>query len=469
MPALSESRFLRLFTFTALYLAQGVPWGFISVGYVVLLTDLGLDSAAIGAAIGLAYLPWSFKILWGPLLDAVPQLRIGRRRPFIIAAELLMGVTLVGLMLVDPRTSLPAVAALLFLHNTFAAMQDVATDALAVDLLTEDERGRANSFMWAGKSLGVVMGGGGGTLVAKHFGWSALFVAMAVSIWLVMLLPLLLRERPPQPDDRPLEPGLLRLGWFLLPFALVAAVMYGLSELESAYAEHPLVGLIAIIQPFAAVFGAILAWPLVDRTGFDQLRRSFSFPTPWWGVLAAVLTPAGYAMVGPAMSRMVRADLHLTEENIAFLSGVVDPVSGVIGALVGGILADRLGARRAIAGLMVLIAAGLATWAGFPGLWTSQAFLVGWTFGFQGLVNAYSAATLGLYMSLSNPKIGATHFAVYMAATNLTYAWTSPFGGEIADRYGIVALFMVAAVVQLAALALVPPLDAKRAAAAYGG
>src|SRR5688572_12420366 len=94
--ALSESRLLRLLTFGALYFAQGVPWGFISVGYVVLLADQGLDNTAIGKAMALAYLPWSFKVLWGPLLDAVPALRIGRRRPFIIASELLMGFTILS-------------------------------------------------------------------------------------------------------------------------------------------------------------------------------------------------------------------------------------------------------------------------------------------------------------------------------------------------------------------------------------
>ncbi|MBA2320758.1 MAG: MFS transporter [Deltaproteobacteria bacterium] len=468
MPTLADSRPLRLLTLSLLYLAQGIPWGFIAVGYVVLLADSGLDAAAIGAAVGLAYLPWSFKILWGPLLDAVPQLRIGRRRPFIVFAELFMGITLVGLMLIDPKTSLPAVAAMLFLHNTFAAMQDVAVDALAVDLLTDDERGRANSFMWAGKSLGVVIGGGGGTVFAKHYGWSALFIVMAIAIWAIMLLPLVFRERPARPDDVPVHPRLLRLSWFLLPFAIVGAVMYGLSELESRYAEHPLAPLIPIAQPFFAVFGAIAAWPLVDREGFARLRASFSFPTPWWGVVAGILTPAGYAMIGPAMSRMTRVDLALSEERIAFLSGTVDPVAGVIGALLGGIVADRLGARRAIGFLMVLLSGTLAVWAAADDLWPSWPFLVTWTFAFQLFVNAYSAATLGLFMSLSNPRIGATHFAVYMAATNLTYAWTAPFGGEISDRYGIAVLFGVAAAIQVVTIGILPFLDAARARREYG-
>jgi hypothetical protein len=108
--SLSESRLLRFITFGALYLGQGIPWGFISVGYVVLLSDAGLDNEAVGAAMSWAYLPWSFKILWGPLIDRFPSRRFGRRRPYIAAAEFLMGLTLVALLFVDPAAQLGVVS-----------------------------------------------------------------------------------------------------------------------------------------------------------------------------------------------------------------------------------------------------------------------------------------------------------------------------------------------------------------------
>ncbi|MEN0061340.1 MAG: MFS transporter [Myxococcota bacterium] len=459
MPSLSESRRLRLLTFTALYFAQGVPWGFISVGYVVLLADLGLDNTAVGAAIGLAYLPWSFKILWGPLLDAVPPLRVGRRRPFIVFAELMMGLTLVAMMPLDPLTQLPWISLLLFLHNTFASLQDVAVDALAVELLEEAERGRANALMWASKSLGVALGGGGGTVLAKSLGWSNLFIVMALCIWAIVLLPLLLRERPPSADDTPVDARLLRLGWFLVPFAAVGAVMWGLSTLDRPW--------VPIVQPFAALAGALAAWPLVDRTGFGQLQRSFSFATPWWGIAAAVFTPAGYALVSIPMTRMIRADLQLSEERIAFLTGVVDPAAGVVGALVGGLLADRLGARPTVGALMGGIAACLAVFGLTEAWWPSYGFLIGWTIAQMMLVNGYNAGMLSLYQGLSNPRIGATHFAVYMAATNLTYAWASPLGGLLADTWGFPVLFGIAATVQLATIALVSRLDVVNARTTY--
>ncbi|MEZ4241664.1 MAG: MFS transporter [Myxococcota bacterium] len=457
MPALSESRALRLVFFTVLYLAQGLPWGFVAVGYGVMLSDLGLDNAAIGAALGLAYLPWSFKILWGPLLDAVPPLRMGRRRPFVVVAELLMGLTLLALWWIDPREDLALASGVLFLNNTFASLQDVAVDAMAVDLLQEDERGRANALMWAGKSLGVAIGGGGGLLLVKVAGWGALFVTLAVLVWSVALLPLTLRERPPSPEDQPVDRRMVGLLGFLVPFLAVGAAMYGLSLVDAPW--------VAIVQPFVAVFGALLCWPLVDRAGFRELVASFSTRLPWAGLVVALGTPVGYAMIQAAQSRLYRAELHLSEEIIASLSGVIDPLSGVVGALVGGFLADRYGARAVMGGAMGIVGAALLVFAGASGQWPHYAFLAGWTVAFIGAVNAYSAASLGLFMGISNPRIGATHFAVYMAATNLTYSWTAPFGGEVADRLGYVALFALAAAIQIGTVVLLLGVPARVRAA----
>ncbi len=50
-----------------------------------------------------------------------------------------------------------------------------------------------------------------------------------------------------------------------------------------------------------------------------------------------------------------------------------------------------------------------------------------------------------------------------MAATNLTYAWTSPVGGRLADRYGVAATFAVGAIVQLLMIGLLFLVDPKKA------
>ena len=246
MPRLYESRSLRLLFFTALCFAQGVPWGFIAVGYVVLSADLGFDNSAVGAALGLAYLLWP-----------------------IIFAELTMGITLLAMMPFDPDVG-----------------QQVA-----------GRRARGRRRHGARQAPGLVdpVRGDGAVHAGDH------------------AVPAVHTGAPPG-----------RRRW-----------------------PHQ-----------CAPVEAHLA--LVDRAGSSQTRRAFSFSAPWWGVAAAALTPAGNALVSSPMSRMSRADLRLSEERIAFLSGAVDPVSGVVGALVGDVLADRFGARRTVGALMGGIAMCLA-------------------------------------------------------------------------------------------------------------
>jgi MFS transporter, PAT family, beta-lactamase induction signal transducer AmpG len=424
VKTLVESRLTRFVVLAALYFAQGIPWGFVSVGYVVFLADNGADNTAVGNAIALAYVPWSFKFLAGPVIDRFPSLRFGRRRPYIVVAEFLMGAMLLLLLAIDPGKDLGWVGVILFAHNTFAAIQDVATDALAIDVLPLDERGKANSFTWAAKSAGVVVGGGGGTVFAKYLGWPALFVAIAVLIWLVMVLVILVPERPRPRLTAPTYRGNLDLG-------------------------PPPIEL--------------------KRLNLKEIVRSFTFRAPLIGIAIASLTPVGYALIQPVFTRLLRADLKLGEGPIALLSGTIDPVSSVVGALIGGVLADRFGPRRVMAGGMVIMATALFTFGAAQSLWPSFGFLSAYTIALKSAESAFSAAFFSLAMTLSNPAIGATQFALYMATTNLTYSWASALGGRIADAWGVAPAFLVAAVIQLVTIGLLPLCDPRSAEIRFRG
>jgi PAT family beta-lactamase induction signal transducer AmpG len=422
VPTLSESRLLRFITFGALYFAQGVPWGFVSVAYLTYLTDRGLSNTEVGAALGLAYLPWSFKVFWGPIIDRYPSARFGRRRPFIIGAELLMGLTLLLMAPLFAKGDLPLIKNLVFLHNTFAALQDVSVDALAVDLLPEHERARANGVMWACKVGGSMVGGGGSMLLIKRIGWSPILLAMTALLWGITLLVLLIRERPPGEDE-----------------AAAKAV-----KRDFAWGGPGLVGWLNSVAE---------AWHLKD------LWRSFAFPTALVAVLIAFVTPAGYALTTPVFSRLLRADLKLSEEMIGIVNSVVPNAAGVLGALIGGLIADRVGKRKVTGAFMALIAVALAVFALLPQHWSSKPFLIAWVAFYQIAVTGYNTATLGFFMRLSNPVVGATNFALYMAATNLAYRITAEAGGWLADQRGVVTVFGVAAAIQLVTIGLLPLCD----------
>src|SRR5262245_60650041 len=66
--SMTLTRTHKILVLIALYLAQGLPYGFFTQALPVLMRDAGYSLKAISAA-GLLYLPWALKFLWAPYLD----------------------------------------------------------------------------------------------------------------------------------------------------------------------------------------------------------------------------------------------------------------------------------------------------------------------------------------------------------------------------------------------------------------
>ncbi len=147
---LTDYPLIRLFTLCILYIAQGIPFGFVTITFAAYLVHLGEDELAVGSLIAMATLPWALKWVWGPMIDRWGASAMGRRRPWILLAQFGMVLTIGAMSFVpNPETHLTVFGWLVFIHNVFNSLQDVSVDALAVDLLRESERGRVNGLCMA--------------------------------------------------------------------------------------------------------------------------------------------------------------------------------------------------------------------------------------------------------------------------------------------------------------------------------
>ena len=86
--ALSESSLLRKLVFAVLYAGQGIPYGLLIVAIPAYLAARGLTAGQSGLYIGTVMLPWSFKLVVGPLTDRFTFAPMGHRRPWVIGAQL---------------------------------------------------------------------------------------------------------------------------------------------------------------------------------------------------------------------------------------------------------------------------------------------------------------------------------------------------------------------------------------------
>lgn len=161
-----------------LYLAQGLPYGFFTQALPVFLRESGASLPAIGAST-LLTLPWALKFLWAPFVDRFGFVSMGLRRSWLIPVQILSVLLFLLISFVSPAENLLLVLSAFLLTNALAATQDVATDGLAIDLLTHEERGWANGVQVAGYRVGMILGGGAILAVYGMIGWTGVMITMA--------------------------------------------------------------------------------------------------------------------------------------------------------------------------------------------------------------------------------------------------------------------------------------------------
>lgn len=89
-----------------------------------------------------------------------------------------MGLALLPLAWLDPAEHFGWWRVLLLTHGFCAATQDVAIDALAINTVPSDERGRINGYTQAGVLAGRSLFGGGSLLLAGTLGKPGMILAL---------------------------------------------------------------------------------------------------------------------------------------------------------------------------------------------------------------------------------------------------------------------------------------------------
>lgn len=190
-----QNLYLLLFS---LYWAQGLPVGFMTHALPVILRAQGVSLAHIGG-FGLLMLPWSIKIFWAPWVDRHALSRLGHYRSWILPTQFLTVAVLCILSFfpiqaLDQPLYLFAFFISLLLMNLTGATQDIATDALAVNLLQHDQQHWGNTFQVIGSRLGFIVGGGAVLWCLDWLTWQPTFLLLAALVFLNTLPVLLFKE-----------------------------------------------------------------------------------------------------------------------------------------------------------------------------------------------------------------------------------------------------------------------------------
>ncbi len=417
-PDLLASKPGRMAAFFLLYMTEGIPLGFTATAIATQMRRQGLGPAEIGAFVGSLYLPWAFKWAAGPIVDSLTIERLGRRRFWIVLAQIGMIATLAIALPVDFVADLKLFTMLILIHNAFAATQDVAIDALAVQVLPEHERGVANGFMFGGAYAGQAIGGSAVLFMSAHipFRTTYLFVmGMIALVTLFVALPI----REPRAAERVAAAG----------------------------------------NALVAVFKAIVDFVVQAGRSFVASRSSYV------GVFFALL-PAGAYALGLALQSNLAVELGLNDTQVGLLTLYSTIISAVC-CVLGGFLSDRFGRKRTLALFLGATA--------IPTLWLAYAMQqYGWIHSVAldapnrpipapGLVGTFWATVLvynvfqGLYygirsaqfMDITNPRVAATQFTAYMALMNLAISVTGTWQGLAIEKFGYPVTLLIDSAVGL--------------------
>jgi PAT family beta-lactamase induction signal transducer AmpG len=415
----------RLAAFFLLYVTEGIPLGFTATAIATQMRRQGLGPAEIGAFVGSLYLPWAFKWVAGPFVDTFSSDRFGRRRLWILLMQIGMMATLVAAMPVNIATQLGLLTAIILVHNAFAATQDVAIDALAVNVLPEHERGVANGFMFAGASIGQTIGGSGVLFLTGIVPFRSTYLFVAGSILLVTLFVVLPLKEKPGPPRAPSKKSAL---------AAITADLAGF--VHNAWR--------AFTGSRAAMVGAVIS-----------------------------LLPFGAYALSLALQSNLAVELGLSDNQIAQLN-LVSTVVFALACVAGGWLSDRFGRRRTLA-VFVFLTVIPTLWLAWsmqqahwimpvavdaPGRPSPSSALVA-TFwaaviafnAFQGLYYGVRAA---LFMDVTTRAVAATQFTAYMAMSNLVITYTSWWQGLSIVRWGYPVTLLLDSAAGLIVLFLLP-------------
>jgi PAT family beta-lactamase induction signal transducer AmpG len=308
-----------LFWIAVLYFAEGLPFGIAYDVWPVFFRVHGVSLREIGL-MSLLSLPWTWKLLWAPLVD-----RFGSRQHWITACLFVLGATTLLIMPQDASSPSFLMWSLLLLFTTASATQDIAIDAYAVDVSNPENIGSINGTRVSAARVALFVGGGGFLILADYTGWDFLWVALAIVFFVFAGAAWLSPRIPIEACDRQhvLEPVLRWLvRWEMVPVVLFV-LLFKVGDSTLGRMVKPFwvdrgyslteIGFISVtLGTVLTILGALTGGWIVNRIGI--------FRSLLWLGLAQLVSNLGYVLV--AAVDLPRESIYVASMIESFTQGL---------------------------------------------------------------------------------------------------------------------------------------------------
>jgi len=394
--------------------SAGLPFLLVFSTLSAWLRDEGTTRTVIGffSWVGVTY---SIKVFWAPVIDRLPfpflTRLLGKRRSWMLIAQIGIALGLAGMALVDIQTQLTQLALLAVLVAFSSSTQDIVIDAYRIEAVDRESQGAMAATYVFGYRLALLVAGAGAFYIAEFNSWKVAYLSMAALMGVGMLTTLIIQEPKHLTNTQTKTP---------------AATFY--LRLRNWFSA-------AVIEPFAEFF---------SRNGKIALLIL---------LLIAIYKLSDITM--GVMANPFYLDLGFSKTEIANISKIFGFFMTIAGAALGGILVARYGMMRPLLLGAVMVALTNLLFAVLA-ISEPSLTLLAIVISTDNLSGGLAASAFIAYLSsLTNQAYTATQYALFSSLMTLPAKLLGGFSGIVVDTQGYFTFFVYAAAIGLPAIVLV--------------
>jgi MFS transporter, PAT family, beta-lactamase induction signal transducer AmpG len=409
--------------------SAGLPFLLVFSTLSAWLAQAGISRTTIGlfSWVGITY---SIKFFWAPIVDRLPlpllTRALGRRRSWMLLAQLGIAGGLYGLSMSDPGLALMPVVWFALLVAFSSATQDIVIDAWRIEAASNELQGSMAAAYQFGYRIALIVAGAGTLFMAAEQGWSMAYVAMAACAGLGLITTLVISE----PEVHISRDTAMREARVL--------------DFMARSAHLP-----QIWRTFVGwVIGAVVC-PFVDFFARNGVKAG-----------AIILLFIGLFRVTDitmgVMANPFYLDLGYTLKEIAAVAKIYGVVMSMVGVFAGGLAVFRYGSIRVliVSGILVILtnlAFATLAYVEQPGITGLMLVISADNFS-AGLAGTAFIAYLS---SLTNTAYTATQYALFSSLFTLPGKLMAGGSGWVVDNFGYPMFFFYTSALGVPALLLV--------------
>lgn len=405
--------------------SAGLPFLLVFSTLSAWLRDEGVARTTIGffSWIGITY---SIKVFWAPVIDRLPLpflSKLGKRRSWMLLAQLVIVAGLLGMASSDPHLQLQSIALFAFLVAFGSATQDITIDAYRIEAVDKLLQGAMAATYVFGYRLALLVAGAGAFYIAEAQSWSFAYMSMALLMGVGVLTTLIIREPEHRQDESSQATEQL-----IEESMGVQAAPARLRQVVNWFAN-------AVLAPFVEFF---------KRNG--------------WLALFILLLIGLYRLSDISMGVMANPfylDMGFSKTQIANIAKGFGFFMTLAGAALGGILVVRYGILKPLlaGAILVFVTNLLFIWLAVSG---PDIAILAVVISVDNLSGGIASSVFIAYLSsLTNTTYTATQYALFSSLMTLPGKIIGGYSGWVVDSYGYVSFFLYSGLLGVPAVMLI--------------